>query len=111
MEDFSGAVSGESLELPRQSPQPGNTGKYMPIRAGPIRKIPYWASSIGHIFSRIAQLRTLAWQLLGFTRKYDLSRTIYYSIVLKYCKVIENENYALVGDFSLNLKYPRLSKH
>ena len=28
----------------------------------------YWASSTGHIFSRISQLRTLAWQLSEFTK-------------------------------------------
>ena len=42
---------------------------------------PNWASSTGRILSRIAQLRTLAWQLLRFTRKYTLSRRIYSSIV------------------------------
>ena len=38
----------ESLDLPRQSPQLGNTGKYVPSRAGPIRDFSvsgqlYWA--------------------------------------------------------------------
>ena len=50
----------EFSELPCQSPELGKTGKYTPSRAGPMRKIPYWTSSAGPIFSRIAQLRTLA---------------------------------------------------
>ena len=38
----------ESLDLPRQSPQLGNTGKYLASRAGPIRDFSvlgelYWA--------------------------------------------------------------------
>ena len=44
-------------------------------------KILYWASSTARIFSRIAQLRTLAWQLWKFTRKYTLPRRRYFSIV------------------------------
>ena len=36
--DFSGAPSGEFSELPCQSPQLSNTGKYTPSRAGQIRK-------------------------------------------------------------------------
>ena len=47
-------------------------------------EILYWARSTGHMFSRIAQWRTLAWQLLRLTRKYTLSNRIYYSIALKY---------------------------
>ena len=52
-----------------------------PVELTQYGKIPYWASSTGRIFSRIAQLRTLALQLLRFTRKYTLSRRIYSSIV------------------------------
>ena len=40
-------------------------------------KDPYWASSTGQIFSCIANLRTLAWQLQKFTKKYTLSRKAY----------------------------------
>ena len=47
-----------------------------PVELAQYGKILYWASSTGCIFSRIAQLRTLVWQLLIFTRKYTL-----YSIV------------------------------
>ena len=58
--------------------------QYTPSRAGPIQNILFWASSTGHVFSRIALLRTPAWQLLRFTRKYMLSRRIYYSIVFQH---------------------------
>ena len=52
-----------------------------PVELAQYGIFPYWASSTGRIFSRIAQLRTLALQLLRFTRKYTLSRRIYSSIV------------------------------
>ena len=66
-----------------------------PVELAQYGKIRYWASSNGHIISRIAQLRTLAWQLLRFTRKYSLSWRIYYSIVFKvfHCLVIMNSRY------------------
>ena len=58
---------------------------------------PYWASSTGKIFSRIANLRTLAWQFQKFTRKCTLSRreycTSYFSVF--HCQVIENVRYIL----------------
>ena len=41
-------------------------------------------NSTERIFSCIAGLRILAWKLLRFTRKYTLSRRIYFSIVVKY---------------------------
>ena len=54
-------------------------------------KISKWASSTECIFSHIAKLRTLAWQLLGFTRIYTLSPRMYLSIVFSsYQQVIEN---------------------
>ena len=39
-EHFSSTPSGEFSELPCQSPQLGNTGKYTASRAGPIWKNP-----------------------------------------------------------------------
>ena len=53
--------------------QPGELAQY--------GKLLYWASSTGRIFSRIDQFRTLAWQLLRFTRKYTMSRRIYSFII------------------------------
>ena len=54
--------------------------KKRPVELAKYGKIPYLASFTGHIFSSIAQLRPLVWQLLRFTKKYTFSRRIYYSI-------------------------------
>ena len=56
----------------------GNTAILL-VELAQYGKFLYWASFTGHIFSRIAQLSTLAWQLLRFTRKYTLTGRIYYS--------------------------------
>ena len=39
-----------------------------PVELAKYRIFPYWASSTGRIFSRIGQLRTLAFYLCKFTR-------------------------------------------
>ena len=60
--------SSEFLELPHQSPQLGNMGKHTPIRSGQYVFFQYLLSSTGCIFFRIAQLKTVVWQLYKWTR-------------------------------------------